>query len=177
MPVTPTFDPIHSFVASSNVSSITFSSLNQNYDHLVITGGFTRSIDGDFGGRSAEFQWNGITSGYRAVGFGASNGNALFTSRTTNGSSSINAPAGNINYQGGRQCFESWIPNYRSTGFHKHALTKTYGNDTSSNNGGAMQIQDNLIVTTDALTSLVIFEQVDTFVTGDWVTIYGVKNA
>lgn len=177
MPVIPTFDPIHSFVASSNVSSITFSSLNQSYDHLVITGGFTRNIDGDFGGRSAEFQFNGITTGYRAVSMGGVNGSALFTSRVTNGSSTINATAGNINYQGGRQCFEVWIPNYKNPNFHKHALLKNYGNDTSSNNGGAMQIQDHLIVTTSALTSLVIFQQVDTFVTGDWVTIYGVKNA
>lgn len=177
MPVIATFDPIHSYVAPSNVGSITFSSLNQNYDHLVITGGFTRNIDGSFGGRSADFVFNGITSNYKAVNVGGVNGSAIFTSRTTNGTSTINATAGNINYQGGRQCFEVWIPNYKNVNFQKHALMKTYGNDTSANNGGAMQIVDHLIPTTSALTSLTISELVETFVTGDWVTIYGVKNA
>ncbi len=177
MPVIQTFDAIHSYVAPSNVGSITFSSLNQNYDHLVITGGFTRNIDGNFGGRSADFVFNGITSNYKAVNFGASNGGSLGTGRTTNGSSTINPTAGNINYQGGRQCFEVWIPNYKNVNFHKHGLMKSYGNDTSANNGGAMSIVDHLITTTSALTSLTISEISETFVTGDWVTIYGVKNA
>jgi hypothetical protein len=177
MPITQTFDPIHSYIASSSVSSVTFSSINQNYDHLCITGGFTRSLSGDFGGRSADFQWNGVSSGYKFQWFYGANGSNAIASQSTSGGTGPNAPAGNINDQGGRQAWEIWIPNYRSTRYQKHILMKQGNNDTAANNGGFVGFSDNLIPISTALTSLVISELVDTFVAGDWVTIYGVKNA
>jgi hypothetical protein len=176
MPI-PTFDAIHSTVLGSNTQSISFGSLNQSYDHLCITGGFTRSLSGDFGGRSADFSWNGIGSGFKFQWFYGVNGNNAIASRGTSGATGPNAPAGNINDQGGRGAFEIWIPNYRSTKYHKHALMKQGNNDTAANNGGFVGFSDNLIPTTSALTSLTISQNVDSFVTGDWVTIYGVKNA
>jgi hypothetical protein len=177
MPITPTFVPIHSFVATTDVFNITFSSIDQTYDHLVLTGGFTRGLSGDFGGRSAQFQWNGITSGYKAQSFASSNGNTAYASRATNAVSGPDAPAGNLNDQGGRQAWEAWIPNYRSTKYQKHILFKSWNNDTQANNGGAMNVFDYLVPTTSALSSLYIFESVDPMVAGDWITIYGVKNA
>lgn len=177
MPIIPTFDPIHSWVSNSYVGSVSFSSLNQNYDHLVITGGLTRSLSGDFGGRSGDFTWNGISTGYKSVQFRAANGGNALTSRGTNGAAGPTVPAGNIDNQGGRQAWEIWIPNYRSTKYQKHALVKAWVNDTAANNGGAMNVEDYLIPTTSALTSLTVSELVDTFVPGDWITIYGVKNA
>lgn len=177
MPITPTFSPIANWVSASYTGSVTFSSLNQDYDHLVITGGLTRSLSGDFGGRSGDFVWNSITSGYKTVQFRAANGGNALTSRGTNNSAGPNVPAGNIDNQGGRQAWEIWIPNYRSTKYQKHALVKAWTNDTAANNGGAMTIEDFLIPTTSALTTLTVSQNTDTFVPGDWLTIYGVKNA
>lgn len=173
-----TFTPIHSWVASSNVGSVSFGSIDQGYDHLVITGGFSRSINGDFGGRGAEFQWNGITSGYKQLGgyVGQSSSTAQLQ-YAASAAASVAMPAGNYNYQGGRQAFELWITDYKNTSWYKHIFGKYTNNDTAANNGGTIWIQSGLIPTTGALTSLYIYEQVDTFVTGDWVTIYGVKNA
>jgi hypothetical protein len=173
-----TFTPIHSWVASSNVGSVSFSSIDQGYDHLVITGGFTRNINGDFGGRSAEFQWNGIGSGYKVlngyVGQGTATAQAQFISNAASGPA---VPAGNANYQGGRQAFEIWVTDYKNTAWYKHAFGKYTNNDTNANSGGTIWISSTLIPTTSALTSLYIYEQVDSFVAGDWLTIYGVKNA
>jgi hypothetical protein len=173
-----TFEPIHNFVASSNVFNVTFSSINQSYDHLVITGGFTRNLDGDFGGRSAQFQWNGVTSGYKNQSFAV---NAVSTSPgagfEANGTSGPNAPSGNPNAQGGRPAWEMHIPYYSHSGFHKHALQKKWIIDSNANSGGPMIFEDSLIPITGPLTSLYIFQQVDSWVTGDWITIYGVKNA
>ena len=177
MPIQPTFDAIASWVSSSYVGSVTFSSLNQSYDHLVITGGVTRSLSGDFGGRSGDFRWNGVSSGYRAVSFQAGNNANATSSRSTSGSAGPSVPAGNVDNQGGRQAWEIWIPNYTSAKYQKHALCKLWTNDTGANNGGFMQISDALIPISTALTSLVVSEDVDTFVPGDWITIYGVKNA
>lgn len=173
-----TFTPIHNWIASSNVSSVTFSSIDQNYDHLVITGGFTRNLDGDFGGRSAQFQWNGVTSGYKGQNFGVNYSSSTGAANASNSDSSgPNAPSGNPNAQGGRPPWEIYIPYYSHSGFHKHAVGKYWVNDTSANSGGFMNMGDNLIPITGALTSLYIFQQVDSWVTGDWITIYGVKNA
>ena len=173
-----TFTPIHSWVASSNVGSVTFSSIDQGYDHLVITGGFTRNINGDFGGRSAEFQWNGIGSGYKNLGGYVNQSSSTASVQwASSGASGPAVPAGNVNYQSGRQAFEIWVTDYKNTSWHKHAFGKYANNDTSANNGGTLWITSTLIPTTSPLTSLYIYEQVDSFVTGDWVTIYGVKNA
>jgi hypothetical protein len=177
MPATQTFEVIANYVAPSNVQNITISGLNQGYDHLVITCGFTRSLIGDFGGRGAEFQFNGVTSGYYNVGIGSGGtGNAV---GGTNGFSNIafNATAGNATGQGNRPPFEAWIPNYTSaTSYNKVALTRLSYQDSNANTGGGMGESVTVMPITGALTSIFIFEQVDTFVTGDWVTIYGVKN-
>lgn len=171
-----TFVPIANWVATGTTQSLTISSIDQGYDHLVITGGFTRNINGDFGGRSAQFQWNGVTSNYKNVGFYA-NAVGSNSGRSYSDSSGPNAPAGNQYYQSGRQAFEYWIPNYSKTIFQKHVLQREWVNDTGANNGGIMRINDTLIPISGALTSLYVFEQVDAFVAGDWLTIYGVKNA
>jgi hypothetical protein len=172
-----TFTPIVSVVLGSNVGAFSIASIPQGYDHLVITGGFTRNINGDFGGRSADFQWNGLTSGYR--GQVASIGATSPYTYASQGISTIgpNLAAGNINYQGGRGAGEIWIPWYKGTQFQKHALQFTWQSDTAANNGGYVGISDTIIPTTGALTSLYVSEQVDTFVAGDWLTIYGVINA
>jgi hypothetical protein len=173
-----TFTPIHSTVLSSNVSSFDITSIDQTYDHLVITGGFTRNINGQFGGRAAEFRFNGITSGYKnvaaSISAGSTSGGAGFSGGT---STALAMGAGNIFYQGGRGAGEIWIPNYRNTTYHKHALQLLWQNDADENSGGYVQVADALIPTTGAISSITIFEQVDSFIAGDWITIYGVKNA
>jgi hypothetical protein len=173
-----TFTPIHSWVASSNVFNVTFSSIDQTYDHLVITGGFTRNLDGDFGGRSAQFQWNGVTTGYKNQ-YAAVNASSstLGAAASSNDSSGPNAPSGNPNAQGGRPAWEFYIPYYSHTGFRKHVLQKKWIIDSNANSGGPMIIEDSLTPITGPLTSLYVFQQVDSWVTGDWMTIYGVKNA
>jgi hypothetical protein len=173
-----TFTPIASVVLGSNAASLSIASIPQTHDHLVITGGFTRNINGNFGGRGAEFQWNGVTSGYKSTGAGIGGGSSSGGGSGYNtGASGPVMSAGNIYYQGGRGAGEIWIPNYSLTGFQKHALQMTWQADAEENGGGYCSISDTLIPITGPLTSLYIYEQVDTFVTGDWVTLYGVKNA
>ena len=172
-----TFTPIVSVVLSSDVGSFTISSIPQGYNHLVITGGFTRNINGNFGGRSADFQWNGITSGYKSQ---AATIGATAPYSSAGGGTGTTGPsmtAGNRYDQGGRGAGEIWIPWYTGTQFQKHCLQWTWQTDTSANNGGFTQIVDTIIPTTGPLTSVTISEQVDTFVAGDWITMYGVINA
>jgi hypothetical protein len=172
-----TFDAIVSVVLSSDVGSFSITSIPQTYDHLVITGGFTRNLSGDFGGRSADFQWNGITSGYRSQAATIGATSPYVSAGNGVGTSGPSMAAGNRFQQGGRGAGEIWIPWYKATNFQKHCLQFTWQSDTAANNGGYVQILDTIIPTTGALTSLFVSEQVDTFVNGDWLTIYGVKNA
>lgn len=175
MPVAQTFEVIYHTVLTSSVYNLTISSISQSYDHLCITSGWTRNLSGNFGGRAAEFQWNGITSGYKGINWLA-NPNGLSASRTTNGAAEPAISSGNILIQG-REASEIWIPNYTNTTWFKHALYRQYVNDAADNSGGFVRINDGLISTTAALTSLYIYQQVDPFISGDWITIYGVKDA
>jgi hypothetical protein len=173
-----TFAPIASWVASSNVFNVTFSSINQNYDHLVITCGLTRNLDANAGGRSGQMQWNGITSGYKGqYGIAGGGSTAAGAGMDLGAVSGPNLASGNPNAQGGRPVNEIWIPYYSSTGFQKHASRLANVVDTDANGGGYNIFEDYIIPTTAPLTSLYVYQQVDSFVTGDWITIYGVKNA
>ncbi len=170
MATNQTFTPIYT-VNTGSAGAISITGINQNYTHLVITGGFTRNINGNFGGRGAEFQWNGITSGYRTRQIANLNDNGLSTTATQ----SITPVAGNLLYAG-RGNFEAWVLNYTNTNFHKHATIK-YTISGTTESGGYTIINNSLIPTTSPISSIYIYQNVDTFVDGDGLTIWGVSNA
>jgi hypothetical protein len=169
MATNQTFTPIYT-VNTGAVGAISITGISQSYTHLVITGGFTRNIAADAGGRGAEFQFNGITSGYRYRQIANLNDNYFGTT-----TQSIVPVAGNLLYAG-RGNFEAWIFNYRNTNFHKHATIKYTISGTNAS-GGYTIITNSLIPTTAAISSIYIYQNVDTFVNGDGLTIWGVSNA
>ena len=78
---TPTYDLLASTVLTGDASSITFSSINQTYKHLILSGNLKSSNDA-----YAEIRFNGSSSGYAYLTIEGNSSGDPITYRATSSS-------------------------------------------------------------------------------------------
>jgi len=163
-----TYTPIATQTTSSSVASVTFSSIPSTYTDLVLISNVYKTGGS---GQSGVFQVNGDTGT-----------NYSFTYINGNGTSATSGRVSSNTYG----CFDLWGQSMSDTTFEEHALnfmnysnTTTYKTILYRGNAVNKGVEQgvNLWRSTAAITSVVLYLQAGSFVTGSTFTLYGIAAA
>lgn len=173
---TPTYELIQSYTLASP-GYFTFSSIPQNYKHLVLVTQMGRNVGGGSGGRGAYLQFNGDTgTSYRqfyTYGTGGSSTMGVDVSSGTTQPSIL--ASGDINLSFNPNIVE--INNY-SRSDQKKVLIFSGGNGVNSGSGAASPNTRGGMFwnSSAAITSIYIAQATDTFSTGSTASLYGIAG-
>ena len=175
--IVPAYFPIATYVVTSGVSGITFSSIPQTYKHLEIRGSDQQTYGADdtgytgiqFNGVSTGSTWNrhqmwGTGSTYAAYGLGA--GNINWGTVGT-----ANLVGSRTQFFGGNRIF---IPDYTNTTKYKNALG--FGGLDIATSGSAVGIYSSAWASSAAITQVTMNGSNGNFAVGSVYTLYGIKG-
>lgn len=168
-----TFIKIETITLTSDNSSITFTNIPQTYtDLFCITS--LRNAQNNYGGY--QIQPNSVTSGYTKRGIRGAYSTSV---QPISGSSSVDGSylpiSGSLGSTFGNDSF--YIANYRGSQSKSYF---THSGQLASSSSADATILHNWLISTDttgSVTSLRLWLDTDTFVTGSSATLYGIKNS
>jgi hypothetical protein len=166
---TPTHTPLASVTLGSSSSTVTFSSLPQNYRDLICIinfSGTANSVQGrfSFNGSTAGYNWRRIAGGGSAGNIGsngATDANAGFLSNQVQASITANRAQMNIH-----------IADYSVTNKHKTVISR--GSGALAGTAAGAEFVITRWANTAAVTSFSIFTGGNAFGPGSTFTLYGV---
>jgi len=174
---TNTYVALDTQTLTSAAASVTFSSINQGYTDLVIVVNTRTTYSTDNGPR-IQLQFNGDTgsnySATRVYGTGIAAGSNRDTNNTSMTFGYI-ASSYSSNTALGNHLLH--IPNYSNTTTYKTVLARWNATDNAQPVGASVGLWRPSNLATGNITSIVIKNEVGTFVVGSTFTLYGIANS